>query len=472
MFLRNRPFSWINWCVGLGLLLSVLLGQARSYLVHKDQSLAVFKSVLNATLFQETSPNLESPLRLLFSSLKATNVANESHHLAVALCRGNQIVASAPRWVHASFPFDCERPYPNSLWKFELREPLPSVSQPTLAIVHRELSPWDPIAVGTTLLLWLICGGFALWANRLAFERRRLVSMLERLEASLFSGNIPMKDSTTPKIAGWSSEAGKILDQRVATLKTTIEQAQKKYADVKSEAEVGKIAQHAAHDIRAPLAVIDFVTRNLNQLPEEERILLRNAIQRFQEIADDLLYLGRKEPSTVTGFGVHSLQGIVQDLVNEKAVQFRTKSELRISLKTDPSQYGQFVGVDAGLFKRVLSNVINNAAEAMNFQGTVEISLIELNSESGSKLTVRVSDLGPGISDQLLPQLGNIKVTHAKKDGLGLGLIHAKKTISSWGGDIKISSVAGQGTHVDLEVPKVAPPSWFCLELTIPKSQP
>jgi signal transduction histidine kinase len=479
MFSRFRPFAFLYALIGIGFLLSLLSGQVTSFLVHRNQTSSVLKSVLNATLFQENSPNFESPLRLLFSSLQANMSDDESNRLAIGFCQGNQIVASAPRWVHSAFPFNCERSYPNSLWKFELREPLPSIDQPTLAIVHRELSPWDPYAISTTLLLWLICGAFALWANRLGFERRRLVSMLERLEESLFSEESPVGNLPASRIAGWSARAGRILEQRVLELRSMVERAQKEYADSKSEAEVGKIAQHAAHDIRAPLAVIDFVSRNLSQLPEGERVLLRNAIQRFREIADDLLYWGRKSenksqtsllPSKTSSIGVHSLQGIVQDIVSEKMVEFKTAPGLRVSMKTDPSQYGKFVRINAGSFKRILSNVMNNAAEAMKFQGAVKVSIEEFNSESGSRLAVRISDIGPGIPAHLLPQLGNVKISYEKKGGLGLGLIHAKKSLVSWGGDLKISSNDGHGTHVDLEIPEVAPPGWFCLEITVPTS--
>jgi signal transduction histidine kinase/CheY-like chemotaxis protein len=473
----SSPRIRLGLIIGSGFLLSVLAGQATSYVVHRNQTSSVLKSVLSAVLFQENAPNFESDLRMLFSSLQANDEGSD--HLAVVLCREGGIIASAPRWISSTSPFDCEVPLPGSLWKFEIRESIPFQDFPTLAIVHRELSPWNRYAVSTTLLIWLIGGALVLWTNRMTFERKRISSMLFRLEESLFSGGVSVNPPSSAKIPGWSADAGKILEKRVASIKAMIERAQKEYADSRSEAEVGKLAQHAAHDIRAPLAVIDFVSRNLSQFPESERILLRKAIGRFREIADDLLYLGKTSTQKVSAsqasknipFDIYSLQSIVQEIVSEKAMQFKNAPELRILADTDPGQYSKFVHVQAGLLKRVLSNVVNNAADAMKLRGEVNVSIHESCSDSNRKLLVKVQDNGPGIPAELLSQLGNVKVSYGKTDGMGLGLFHAKETLLSWNGDLRIISHEGQGTCVEMEIPMVSPPAWFCPEINIPISR-
>ena len=49
-----------------------------------------------------------------------------------------------------------------------------------------------------------------------------------------------------------------------------------------------KIAQQVAHDIRSPLAALNAVTKNLSEVDEEKRLLIRRAVQRIDDIANDL----------------------------------------------------------------------------------------------------------------------------------------------------------------------------------------
>ncbi|MFH1357619.1 MAG: hypothetical protein ABII18_10875, partial [bacterium] len=51
---------------------------------------------------------------------------------------------------------------------------------------------------------------------------------------------------------------------------------------------ISKVASQVAHDIRSPLAALNMVTHDLKQLPEDERIIIRSAVQRIQDIANDL----------------------------------------------------------------------------------------------------------------------------------------------------------------------------------------
>ena len=44
-----------------------------------------------------------------------------------------------------------------------------------------------------------------------------------------------------------------------------------------------------AHDIRSPLAALNTALKHLKELPEQERILIRNATRRISDIANNLL---------------------------------------------------------------------------------------------------------------------------------------------------------------------------------------
>ena len=66
-------------------------------------------------------------------------------------------------------------------------------------------------------------------------------------------------------------------------------------------------------------------------------------------------------------------------------------------------------------------------------------------------IQIQVSDNGKGIPPEILPKLMQRGSTHGKRGGSGLGLYHAKTTLQSWDGDLKIESKSG--TTVSLILP-------------------
>lgn len=115
-------------------------------------------------------------------------------------------------------------------------------------------------------------------------------------------------------------------------------------------------------------------------------------------------------------------------------------------------------------FKRVFSNIVNNAVESLpNHQGRVKI---KLQRESGFSV-LSVEDNGRGIPSEILPKLGSRGATFNKEGGTGLGLSHAKSTVESWGGSLEIHSTMGIGTTVKVFLPEETPPKWFVPELNL-----
>jgi signal transduction histidine kinase len=101
--------------------------------------------------------------------------------------------------------------------------------------------------------------------------------------------------------------------------------------------------------------------------------------------------------------------------------------------------------------KNIISNLINNSAEAMDQNGFISVSL----EKEDENLLLEIRDNGKGIPKEILPQLMQEGASFGKKDGNGLGLYHAKKSIESWGGQIQIRSTVGVGTTVSIKLPIV-----------------
>ncbi len=77
-----------------------------------------------------------------------------------------------------------------------------------------------------------------------------------------------------------------------------------------------------------------------------------------------------------------------------------------------------------------------------------------------------------GIPQSILSKLGTQEISYGKNaagSGNGLGVIHAKKTIESFGGEFKIESSADVGTTIKICLPIAETPDWFVKKLFLEK---
>jgi anti-sigma regulatory factor (Ser/Thr protein kinase) len=124
---------------------------------------------------------------------------------------------------------------------------------------------------------------------------------------------------------------------------------------------------------------------------------------------------------------------------------------------------GIFCSLQLTELDRILSNLINNAYEAISGRGKITVTLSVLSGTA----QVSVKDTGKGIPKELLPKIGLAHQTFGKKDGNGLGVFYAKTVVASWGGSLVIDSVEGQGTTITIGIPLADTPTWFASELNI-----
>jgi signal transduction histidine kinase len=242
---------------------------------------------------------------------------------------------------------------------------------------------------------------------------------------------------------------------------------------------MGSIAAQVAHDIRSPLAALDSVAKDTAPLPEEKRIIVRSAVSRIRDIANQLIEKTRKSQgdvggaiapitpffSTVESESIELISSLIDLLLTEKRLQFRSKFGIRIEDKLDASSYGLFAKIQPTGFKTALSNLVNNAVEALDEKGEVEVYL----TAEGADITIRVQDNGAGISSEILARLGRLGETHGKVGGSGLGLYFARANVESWGGRLDIQSEIGKGTAVIIRLPQAPAPEWFVSKLELGK---
>lgn len=233
-----------------------------------------------------------------------------------------------------------------------------------------------------------------------------------------------------------------------------------------------QLASQVVHDIRSPLSALNMITSTLDEVSEDKRAIIKSSIQRINDIANDLLKKGKggnQDISSEVGQKLKSdslLTSAVESILSEKRVQFRNKIKIQISLDTSKA-YGIFVAINESEFKRVLSNIINNAVEAIGDNvGVVNLTLEKQNNSA----IIKITDNGPGIPENILEKLGKESVTFGKENsdsGNGIGVLHAKNTIESYGGSFSIQSTQGKGTTITLSLPISTTPVWFLEALNI-----
>lgn len=277
---------------------------------------------------------------------------------------------------------------------------------------------------------------FGLWlvANLIAFKiSGDLDLLLDSLDSSSGPGPRP--------VFGVAIREARAFAERLVAAHETI-RAQSRLAALAS------VSAQVAHDIRSPLAALGSALGDLSGLSPERRELARGAMGRINEIAGDLLERHRRPGAESGGLERHDLAVLAAPVLEEKRAQFSARPGLRI----DFSPSAAAAAVQPAEFRRLLSNLVNNAAEAIEGAGTVRVSVYA----AAGRAVLEVSDDGKGVPPELLAGLGRRGATHGKEGGSGLGLHHARACAEAWGGSLKIGSSAGRGTTVRVDLPAAA----------------
>lgn len=90
---------------------------------------------------------------------------------------------------------------------------------------------------------------------------------------------------------------------------------------------IAKVASQVVHDIRSPLSVLNIYLKKISTLPENERIFIRNATERIDDIANNLIHkLNKNMNSCKTSISKEIISILVDKIVSEKRVQYSNKS--------------------------------------------------------------------------------------------------------------------------------------------------
>ncbi|MBN1476712.1 HAMP domain-containing histidine kinase [Candidatus Sumerlaeota bacterium] len=217
---------------------------------------------------------------------------------------------------------------------------------------------------------------------------------------------------------------------------------------------VGTLAAGLAHEIRNPLNAmsinLDLVGEDLgtdsSADPATRGLVdgIKGQIVHLNKIVENFLTYARpmRRTDEVVDLGL---------AMREAAMALGPEMESRgIRCEIGDLPDGAMVAVDPTALHQALTNVLLNAAQAMD--KPERVITIHGHAEA-SRATLIVEDNGKGIPPDQLESIFEVFYS-TKSGGSGLGLPTAKRAIDDAGGSIAVESVAAQGTTVTITLPR------------------
>jgi len=215
----------------------------------------------------------------------------------------------------------------------------------------------------------------------------------------------------------------------------------------------------AAHEMRTPMSIIlgyceilmnseEYGEFNKAQQKEFLAEVYRKS-EALSRLVDDLFDVSRIEAGLPLPLqlGHCDLAGIVTEVVRH----YEAHSPNHL-FKMSLTGHEEF-WADCNKMNQVFDNLISNAVKYSPDGGTIFVEIAPCD----SRLNVRIVDQGIGMSGEQLERVFDkfyrVDSTDTAIGGLGMGMSIVKAIIEAHGGRIRVESVLGQGTSVDISLP-------------------
>jgi len=283
-----------------------------------------------------------------------------------------------------------------------------------------------------------------------------LTNARRRAEAELRQAQAELEDRVrerTAELAQTNDTLREEINERQRIEKELL-RVQHEIGRVERLATLGRMTGTVAHDLGTPLNSVLGYAQLLAQedLPERARrrlTIIETQIHRMGEIIQNYLSYTRGIPQR----GKINVNELIRDTVLLLQPIFKQRSVPVTTKLADslPVIYG-----DGNSIQRVLINLLDNAVDACDKGGSVNIGTLEHASPNyrDQGVTIELADTGAGIPPEMLPKVFDLFVTtKAPGKGTGLGLVICQEIVKAHGGTINIASQLGTGTTVTVFLP-------------------
>lgn len=227
---------------------------------------------------------------------------------------------------------------------------------------------------------------------------------------------------------------------------------------------MGTLAGGIAHDFNNILyAIIGYVEMAREDV-EADSLLHKNlgqvleACQRGQELVSRILTFSRRQQHQLDTLDI---KATIENVLSLLQQTIPASVMLECSIKDDLTIYG-----NRTLIHQVLVNLINNAVDAMDGEGTINILVEALNEndpilaqfpsiEDRKYCKIEIADCGHGMEKSTMERIFEPFYTTkevGKGTGLGLSIVHS--IVKDHNGEITVNSELGKGTTFTILLPE------------------
>jgi len=223
---------------------------------------------------------------------------------------------------------------------------------------------------------------------------------------------------------------------------------------------LGLMIGSISHGIKGLLTGLDggmylldsgFAKENRDQVREGWDVV-KLTVERIRKMVMDILFYAKERDLRLERINIRNF---VEEIAKEIGPKFKSQN---IKLVND---FGENLGefeVDVTYLHSALLNIIENAADACLRDEIKKSHKIIFGAEKHEKeIIFEISDNGIGMDDDTQEKIFTPFFSSKGTRGTGLGLFIANTIIEQHGGEIKVKSKVGQGTHFQIKIPGNAP---------------
>jgi len=244
-----------------------------------------------------------------------------------------------------------------------------------------------------------------------------------------------------------------ILSLQLRNAKKDLKITQEHLKRVEKMSAMDEMISGIAHEIKNPLASlsgsIQLLKEDADPGSHEDKlfqIILRET-QRLKQITNDIrLFAKPRKTNAIQVDMTRAIEDVVALFLNTP--EWVTKIQIDTKLEKN-----LFVTIDPVHLKQILWNLVKNAAESIEDEGKI---IISLGSPRNKRIYLTIRDNGNGIDPEKAKHIFDPFYT-TKPEGTGLGLSIIHRIIDTYDGMIDFESIPGKGTLFTIVFKNIPP---------------
>ena len=351
---------------------------------------------------------------------------------AIALNRLPSFVGE--EWLGALSYVVAAAPVPAAGRDFVLSVPLASRQRE----IEREIDELDRgVLIGAVFVILFAAGLGASVASRVSDP----VARLSRATRQIAAGKLDVR-----LVAETADELSRLIED-FNSMAATLSAQRAELARANQLEAWAEMARQVAHEIKNPLTPIQLAAEHLEHVHADRGRPLGATFDQCVATVLRQVRLLRQIASEFSNFAGQPVPRCaavpLDDLVAELTQPYRVGLGPRTRIEVDLASGLPPVWADRTLLIRALTNLVENALQAMPAGGTLRIAA----AASAGGVVITIADTGVGMDAEAAARAFEPYFS-TKTGGSGLGLANARRNIETCGGSIGLASAPGQGTTV------------------------